>query len=70
MFDLLGSQPGIGWPCRLSNAALNSVRVFCIIGFEKFLVFYLTAGAGIEILRILHSSQDLDTVSAKDVATD
>jgi ParE toxin of type II toxin-antitoxin system, parDE len=36
-FDLLASQPAMGWQCRLKNPALDSVRVFRVTGFEDFL---------------------------------
>jgi plasmid stabilization system protein ParE len=36
-FDLLVSQPAMGWQCRLKNPALDSVRVFRVTGFEDFL---------------------------------
>jgi toxin ParE1/3/4 len=69
-FDLLASQPAMGWQCRLKNPALDSVRVFRVTRFEKFLIFYRLAPECIEILRVLHSSQDLDALFAKEGATD
>lgn len=69
-FDLLASQPAMGWQCRLKDPALGSVRVFRVTRFERFLIFYRPARECIEILRVLHSSQDLDAVFAKEGATD
>jgi toxin ParE1/3/4 len=69
-FDLLASQPAMGWQCRLKNPALDSVRVFRVTRFERFLIFYRPAPECIEILRVLHSSQDLDALFAKKGATD
>ena len=67
--DLLARQAAMGWKCRLANPDLASVRVFPITGFERFLIFYRPRQKGIEILRVLHSSQDLDAVFAKGGAT-
>ena len=69
-FNLLASQPAMGWQCRLKNPALDSVRVFRLPRFERFLIFYRLAPECIEILRVLHSSQDLDALFAKEGATD
>jgi plasmid stabilization system protein ParE len=69
-FDLLSSQPAMGWQCRLKNPALASARVFRVTGFEKTLIFYRPARECIEILRVLHSSQDLEALFAKEGATD
>jgi toxin ParE1/3/4 len=69
-FDLLANQPGMGWQCRLKKPALGSVRVFRVTRFERFLIFYRPARECIEILRVLHSSQDMDRIFAKEGATD
>ena len=59
-FELLAGKPGIGWKCRLQQPDLASVRVFRISGFEKMLVLYRPFVDGIEILRVVHSSRDLE----------
>ena len=46
------------------------MRVFRVTRFERFLIFYRPAPECIEILRVLHSSQDLDALFAKEGATD
>ena len=61
-FELLAGQPDMGWTCRLPNPALASVRVFRVRRFERSLIFYRPAHEYIEILRVLHSSQDVDAV--------
>lgn len=40
-FALLATQPEMGWHFQLEHAALKSLRVFRISGFEKMLVLYL-----------------------------
>jgi toxin ParE1/3/4 len=69
-FSLLAGQPDMGWRYRFRNPALGSVRVFRVAQFEKFLIFYRAASECIEILRVLHSSQDLDAIFSKEGVTD
>lgn len=64
-FALLASQPEMGWKPKVSNLALASLRVFRVADFEKVLVFYRPGRARIEIVRILHGSQDLESVFEK-----
>ena len=45
-FALLSTQPQMGWPLRLGNPRLASLRVFRISGFEKMLVLYLPVSSG------------------------
>jgi toxin ParE1/3/4 len=61
-FELLASQPRIGWRCRLTHPALRTARVFFVEGFPKILVFYRPSPAPIEILRVLHGSRNLEAV--------
>jgi hypothetical protein len=48
-FALLSTQPRMGWPLRLRNPRLASLRVFRISGFEKMLVLCLHVSSGVEI---------------------
>ena len=60
-FDLISSQPEMGWSCRLRRKELVTVRVFRIKApFEKYLIFYQLIDGQIEILRVLHGAQDID----------
>jgi len=36
------------------------MRVFRISGFEKMLVLYLPRSSGVEIVRVIHGSRDLE----------
>ncbi len=58
-FALLSTQPQMGWPLRLRNPKLASLRVFRISGFEKMLVLYRPISSGLEIVRVVHGSRDL-----------
>jgi toxin ParE1/3/4 len=65
-FALLATQPEMGWKAKLNNPALASVRVFRVSGFEKVLFFYRPGRERIEILRVLHGSQDLEALFEKE----
>lgn len=58
--SLLAERPKVGWKCKLSHPALASVRVFPVRGFEKILIFYRPMDKRVEVIRVLHGSQDLD----------
>lgn len=59
-FELIASQPEMGWPCRVPHKALASARVLNLDQpFEKYLIFYQPTSYQIEILRVLHGVQDL-----------
>jgi toxin ParE1/3/4 len=58
-FTLLASQPEMGWHPRLKHTDLASLRTFRISGFERMIVLYRPITSGVEILRVIHGSQDL-----------
>lgn len=59
-FALLASRPHIGWHLRLPHSRLTLLRAFRISGFEKMLVLYLPSASGVEVLRVVHGSRDLE----------
>jgi toxin ParE1/3/4 len=61
-FALLATRPHIGWHSRLKHAALKTARVFRVSGFEQMLVLYRTLPGGIEILRVIHGSRNLQAL--------
>jgi toxin ParE1/3/4 len=65
-FSLLATQPEMGWHSRLKNPALTSLRVFRVSGFERLLVLYRRRPDGVEILRVVHASRDLDAFLLRD----
>ena len=58
-FSLLATQPGMGWNCRLKDTGVTSLRVFRVAGFERVLVLYRPRPNGVEILRVVHGSRNL-----------
>ena len=60
-FALLSAQVDMGWPCRLKHPDLKSARQFRVSeSFDKYLIFYQPHKDRIEILRLLHGSQNLE----------
>jgi toxin ParE1/3/4 len=58
-FSLLATQPEMGWNCRLKDPGVASLRVFRVAGFERVLVLYRPLPYGVEILRVVHGSRNL-----------
>jgi toxin ParE1/3/4 len=61
-FSLLATQPNMGWHARLRHADLKDLRVFRVKGFERILVLYLPLPGGVEILRVVHGSRNLQAL--------
>ena len=61
-FALLATHPNIGWSSRLKHAALKTLRVFRVTGFERMLILYRPLATGVDILRVVHGSRNLQTL--------
>ena len=61
-FSSLAAQPKIGWRSRLNNPALESLRMFRVSGFEKLLILYRPLPGGVDILRVVHGSRNLEAL--------
>lgn len=59
-FELLATQPKMGWLPKLNNPALSSLRIFRVSGFEKILILYLPFVDSVEIVRLAHGSRNLE----------
>ena len=59
-FALLATQPEMGWTPKLRHPGLKVLRLFRVSGsFEKILILYQPHENGVEVLRVLHGSQNL-----------
>jgi toxin ParE1/3/4 len=65
-FSLLATQPNMGWHSRVKNPALAALRVFRVSGFERLLILYRPRPDGVEILRVVHASRDLEAFLRRD----
>ena len=61
-FSALATQPEMGWNCRLKHPGLASARVFRVSGFERMLVLYRPLQDGVEILRVIHGSRNIQAL--------
>ena len=61
-FDRLCEMPFIGTERNYSNPKLFGIRIWFVKGFEKYIIFYRAFGNYIEIVRVLHSAQDTDSI--------
>lgn len=60
--DFLCDSPNIGSERAFMNKELFGLRMWFVKGFEKHLIFYRPFGNYIEVVRVLHSSQDRDVI--------
>jgi len=61
--ELLAVQRQLGWPCRATLPSLRGVRTFRVSNrFDKILVFYLVMPHGIDVIRVLHGSRNLEEI--------
>jgi len=61
-FAELANMPKIGSPCSFKAPSLRSLRRWPVKDFENWLIFYLTTRRGVEIIRVLHGSRDIDAI--------
>jgi len=61
-FTLLATQPKHGWHSRLQHPKLKSLRVFRVKDFEKMLILCIPLVNGVEILRVVHGSSNLQSL--------
>lgn len=61
-FTLLATHPEMGWRRRLNHPALESLRIFRVSGFERVLILYLPISGGVDILRVVHGSRNLQAL--------
>ena len=58
-FSLLSTQPDMGWNPKLRLSELRGLRLFRVTGFEKILILYRPLKNSVEILRVIHGSQNI-----------
>ena len=61
-FRQLASMPEMGSPRPLRNPILAGLRRWRIPGFESHLIFYRPIHDGIEVIRVLHASRDIESI--------
>lgn len=61
-FNLLASSPEIGRNCDFSDPESANMRLWRVKGFEKYLIFYRPIPDGVDIVRVIHGSRDIETI--------
>lgn len=52
-------MPEIGAKRAFSNTRLTGIRLWPVLGFSKYLIFYQVTEDSIRVLRVLHSARDI-----------
>lgn len=55
----LAEMPKIGVTRTFKHPALAGIRMLPTRGFEHYLIFYLPAEGGIDVVRVIHGARDL-----------
>jgi toxin ParE1/3/4 len=61
-FAFLVGMPGLGSPWETRNPEHHGLRFWQICGFPNHLIFYREIPDGIEVIRVLHGSQDIEGI--------
>jgi toxin ParE1/3/4 len=63
-FAFLLRTPRAGRAWESSNPTLKELRVWRVRDFEKHLIFYRPTEDGIQVVRVLHASRDIERLFA------
>ena len=64
---LLAENPGIGARRIVREPRLKDLRSWPVSGYRNYLVFYLPAGDGIDVVRVLHGARTVDLLVERSV---
>jgi toxin ParE1/3/4 len=59
-FQKLAEMPGMAGVWESPNPRLAGIRVWSIRKFENYLIFYRPIQEGIELIRVLHGSRNIE----------
>jgi toxin ParE1/3/4 len=60
--DELARFPLPGKARRSIDPRLEEMRVWRVRGYEKYLLFYIVTNEKLELVRVLHSSRDIESI--------
>jgi toxin ParE1/3/4 len=63
-FGFIASMPSVGRAYRVQSPAAQGMRVWRVEGFERYLILYRALESGLEIVRVLHGSRDIERLFA------
>ncbi len=61
-FRALAANPGLGHPRTFRRKALRNIRLWNVVGFRKYLIFYREVAGGIEVLHIFHDARNIQAL--------
>ena len=61
-FEMLAQMPGMGALRENLNARLTGLRMLPVPDFPRYLIFYRATDEDLEIIRVLHSSQNTEGI--------
>jgi toxin ParE1/3/4 len=61
-FKQLGKMPKMGRSCQFPHPRLQNIRQVAVKGFRNYLIFYQVTEAGVDVLRVIHGSRDIETI--------
>ncbi len=62
--ELLSQMPELDALREFRNPRLTGLRIWPVKRFERRLIFYRAVPDGLEVIRILHSSRDVESIMA------
>lgn len=65
-FEKLAQMPMKGQRQEFKSPELAGVRRWFVPDFDKYLIFYRPIKGGVEILRVLHGMQNVETIMSDD----
>src|SRR5678816_836119 len=65
----IGGRPEIGSPCECWSSKLRGIRRWPVTGFTRYLVFYRFTENRIAIIRVLHSSRNIEVLLMSDMVS-
>ena len=58
----LEEMPHMGAPREFDHPDLAGMRFFPVTDFDNYLIFYVPRNTAIDVVRVLHGSQDIQTI--------
>jgi toxin ParE1/3/4 len=60
--DLLRDNPELGTLCSFPNPRAIGIRMWTIRGFASRVIFYRPIQDGIDVVRVIHASRDIEKI--------
>jgi toxin ParE1/3/4 len=60
-WEQLAAMPHLGPVYGFQRPGLRRIRQWHVRGFENWLIFYLPKRNGVDIVRVIHGSRDIET---------